>query len=159
MNEVTPETYADVFDWLERSNVRYVVVGSIAVVLHGFIRPAADLDIVIAPEPDEVDGAMHALMSAGFVPSVPLPLDTLPMMRMFDHSQREIDVFPRHRVPFDELWTRSVSVRVCDGLVQVMSLEHLLHERRVNNRPCDLLDIEGLLALEICSNNQRKGAV
>lgn len=155
MNEITPEIYADVFDWLGRSNVRYVVVGSIAVVLHGFVRPIADLDIVIASTPDEVGGAMHALMCAGFVSSVPLPLETLPMMRMFDHLQREIDVFVRYRIPFNELWASAESVRLGGGTVRVMSLEHLLSERRVNNRPRDLLDIEGLLALKYPSDETR----
>jgi hypothetical protein len=49
VNSTTPEAYCDLFDRLERNHVRYVVVGGIAVVLHGYERPVADLDLVISP--------------------------------------------------------------------------------------------------------------
>jgi len=137
-----------VCDRLERANVRYVVVSGNAVVLHGFARPIADLDIVIGSAPDEVDRAMNTLMRAGFVPSLPLPMSAVTVMRMFDPSQREVDVFVRYAVPFEELWTSSEHVRVDDdGAVRVMSLDHLLRVKRINARPHDLSDVEGLLAL------------
>ena len=148
MNLTTPEIYCDVFDQLERYKVRYVVVGGVAVVLHGHVRPIADLDIVIDPAPDETDRALSTLMRGGFVPSIPLPLSVLTVMRMFDQSQREVDVFVRYHIPFKDLWTDSKCVTVGDSVARVASLEHLLRAKRFNGRPHDLLDIEGLLALE-----------
>lgn len=146
---MTPAIYADVFDRLERANVRYVVVSGIAVVLHGHIRPVADLDMVIDAASHEARSAMHALMLAGFVPSIPLPLSALTVLRMFDPVQREIDVFVRYHIPFAELWESSERVRVSAGTARVASLEHLLRAKRITGRPHDLLDIEGLLALEV----------
>ena len=137
-----------VCDRLEAAQVRYVVVSGNAVVLHGFARPIADLDIVISSAPDEVDRAMNTLMRAGFVPSLPLPMSAVTVMRMFDPSQREVDVFLRYQVPFEELWASSEHVRVDDSGVRVMSLDHLLRVKAINGRPHDLSDIEGLLALK-----------
>lgn len=143
----TPLIYRDVFDRLEREGVRYVVVSGVAVVLHGHARPVADLDMVIDPAPEEAQRAMNALARAGFVPSIPLPLSMVTVLRMFDQSQREVDVFARYHVPFAELWADSEIVRVGEGVARVASLEHLLRAKRTVGRPHDLLDIEGLLAL------------
>lgn len=144
-NLLSPSTYSDVFDRLEAEGIRYVVVGGMAVYLHGYERPVEDLDIVIAPS--EADRAVHTLMLAGFVSSVPLPLSMLTMMRMFDSEQREIDLFVRYMIPFEELWQGSVHVSVENSLARVMSLEHLLKDRRMHARASYLQDIEGLLAL------------
>ena len=143
-----PSWCLDVCSRLEQADVRYVAVSGTAVVLHGFVRPSADLDVVISRGPDEVARAMDALMRAGFMPSLPLPMSAVTVMRMFDSSQREVDVFVRYAVPFDELWTSSKEVQVNDSVVRVMSLDHLLRVKRISARPHDLLDIDGLLALE-----------
>ena len=69
-----PSWCLDVCNRLETADVRYVAVSGTAVVLHGFMRPSADLDVVISRAPDDITRAMHALMCAGFVPSLPLPM-------------------------------------------------------------------------------------
>lgn len=143
----TPEIFRDVFDRLERDEVRYVVVSGAAVVLHGHARPIADLDLAIDPAPEQAARALDALLRGGFVPSLPLPLSMLTVLRMFDHARREVDVFPRYHIPFEELWGDSVRVRVGDGAARVVSLAHLLRAKRINGRPHDLLDIAALLAL------------
>jgi hypothetical protein len=145
---VSPETYCDVFDWLEREEVRYVGVGGIAVVLHGRARPVADLDVVVDPAPEESDRALRALTRAGFVPSLPLPLSMLTVLRLFDRAGREVDVFVRYQIPFEELWAASERRRVGNGVARVMSLEHLLHTKRIDGRPQDLLDLADLLVLK-----------
>jgi hypothetical protein len=148
VNWTTPEIYCDVFDRLERDEIRYAVISGVAVVLHGHVRPIADLDMVIDPTPEEAARAMRALARNGFVPSIPLPLKMLSVLRMFDHAEREIDVFVRYQIPFDQLWASSKHVRIGDSVARVVSLEHLLQAKRINGRPHDLSDIEGLLALE-----------
>jgi hypothetical protein len=142
-----PEIYCDVFDRLESDNVRYVVTSGVAVVLHGHVRPVADLDLVVDPAPDEAGRALRALACSGFVPSIPLPLSMLSMLRMFDHAQREVDVFVRYSIQFNELWSGSEHMKVGGSTARVVSLEHLLEAKRFNSRPHDFLDIAALLAL------------
>ena len=148
MSVNTPLSYGDVFDALERNSVPYVVVSGVAVVLHGHIRPVFDLDVVIASTPDEQNRAMQTLMQAGFVPSIPVPLNFLTVLRMFDQSEREIDVFVKYHIPFNELWASSEQIRVGDHVARVASLEHLLRAKRITARPHDLMDVEALLALK-----------
>ena len=144
----TPETYRDVFERLERDGARYVVISGVAVCLHGHARPIADLDIAISPAPDESARVLHVLAQAGFVPSLPLPLSMVSMLRMFDAAGREVDVFVRYHIPFDEMWAGSELRGVGDGVARVVSREHLLRAKRINGRPHDLLDIDALLALD-----------
>ena len=143
----TPEIYCDVFDRLEGDCVRYVVTSGVAVVLHGNVRPIVDLDIVIDPAPEETNRALNALMGSGFAPSIPLPLSMVSVMRMFDASQREIDVFVRYPVAFNELWDNSQYISVGGSAVRVISLEHLFRVKQFYGRPHDFLDIAGLRAL------------
>jgi hypothetical protein len=154
----TPDIYCDVFDRLEHDDVRYVVISGVAVVLHGHVRPIADLDVVIDPAPDEAGRALRALECNGFVPSLPLPLSMLTVLRMFDHAQREVDVFVRYHIPFNDLWANSERRRVGDSVARVVSLEHLLRAKRINGRPHDLLDIAGLLALGVRSGSREESA-
>ncbi|HEV7743368.1 MAG TPA: hypothetical protein VGO56_00090 [Pyrinomonadaceae bacterium] len=146
----TPAVYADVFEVLERYAVRYVVVSGVAVVIHGHIRPVYDLDIVVGSTPDDQNRALQALFLAGFVPSIPLPLNLVTVVRMFDQQEREIDVFARYHTSFDELWSNSVLISVGGSTARVASLEHLLHAKRTTGRPHDLEDVAGLLAKSEC---------
>ena len=140
--------YGDVFERLEAEGVRYVAVGGVAVVLHGHERPVNDLDIVVDPAPAEARRAQAALMSLGFVPTLPLPLEMLTVLTMLDGAGRTVDVFARYHVPFGELWSASERVRAGEGLVRVCSIEHLIRVKRLVTRPDDPKDIEALLAIE-----------
>jgi hypothetical protein len=146
-NTITPATYIDVFELLERYSVRYVVVSGMAVVLHGHVRPLYDLDIVIAATPEEQNRALQVLMLAGFVPTIPIPLQLATVLRLFDQERRELDVFARYHIPFAELWEDSVQIRNGATIARVVSLAHLIRAKRITGRPHDLEDVAGLLTL------------
>ena len=57
---------------LNTEGIRYLVVGGVAVVLHGHLRTTADLDLVIQLEPDNVRRAMRALTALGYAPRAPV---------------------------------------------------------------------------------------
>jgi hypothetical protein len=144
----TPEAYGDLFDVLEQAAVRYVVVGGVAVVLRGYVRPVADLDLVLDPSLREAQLAMQTLLRAGFVPSVPVPLSALTVQRMFDATRREIDVFIRYPIPFSELWAASGCFRVGSTAVRVASIEHMLRAKHFFSRQHQPGEAEETLALE-----------
>jgi hypothetical protein len=148
MEEITPEQFNDVFDQLERNQIRYVVVSGVAVVLHGHVRPLADLDLVIDPAPAEANRAMNALMSLGFYPSIPLPLSAVTVLRMFDQRAREVDVFVKYHIPFVELLADSILMDVGNSLVRVISLAHLMQVKSKIGREHDLLDVAGLATIK-----------
>lgn len=145
MSAATPETYRDVFARLEREEIPYVVVGGVAVVLRGHVRPIADLDVVVNPDLARADLAMRALMALGFVPSIPLPLSAVAVLRMLDPAGREVDLFRQYHVPFAELWNASEEL---GAGVRVASVEHLLRVKQLLRRPADLQDVEALLSVQ-----------
>jgi hypothetical protein len=55
--------YVPVFEALNHMQVRYVVVGGLAAVLHGYARLTADIDLMVDLEPEEAKKR----------PSTPLP--------------------------------------------------------------------------------------
>jgi len=132
-----PETFCDVLEILNRENVRYVVVGSVAVVLHGAKRDISDLDIVVDPSPEEAQRCMYALALAGFVPSIPLPFPVhlLTVVRLFDQLAREIDVFVRNQSLFDDLWSNSKLVQVGNQTARIAGPEQVLQMKRIYNEP------------------------
>jgi hypothetical protein len=148
MDFITPVAYADVFKVMEGHNVPYVVVGGVAVVLHGHIRPILDLDIVVGPAPEQKDLAIRVVMLAGFFPSIPLPPSLLTVLRMFDQSQRELDLFFSYQIPFAELWTNCVEIPVGDSIARVACVEDLLRDKRITGTTRDFEDIDGLLTLK-----------
>lgn len=118
-----------------------------AVLLHGYVRPVFDLDIVIGATPHEQNAALLALMSVGFVSSVLVPPHLATVLRMFDQSERELDAFCKYHIPFAELWADRVELPVGNTVASVASLDHLLRAKRITGRPHDLEDVAGLLRL------------
>ena len=149
--------YGDVFERLEAERVRYVMVGGMAVALHGHARPTRDLDIVVEHTPPEARRATAALLSLGFVPALPLPLEMLTVQRFTDAARREVDAFARFRLPFEELWAASERLTTAAGQrVRVCSLEHLIRRKRLDGRPRDVRDVEALLTVSrAASGNDR----
>ena len=57
---------------LDDSGVRFVVVGGVAVVLHGHTRSTVDLDLVVDLASDDAVRAIEALTAAGLEPRLPV---------------------------------------------------------------------------------------
>ncbi len=159
-----PELLEPIFGALNSAGVRYVVVGGLATVLHGYARLTADVDVVVDLEPEEARKAIAALAGLGFRPRAPVNATDFadPDMRaswirdkgmrvfsMQDPKQpmREVDLFVEHLVPFEGLWTRSEVITLATTTVRVASIPDLIALKRVANRPQDLEDIAALEAI------------
>src|SRR4030042_1389832 len=75
----------DVFKSFQRHDVRYVVLGGVASVLHGVPRATFDLDILIEASEENAERLRAALMDAGF--------GTAAMTDAKDVAAHEITVF------------------------------------------------------------------
>ena len=67
--------YQPLFRALNASGTRYVVVGGVAVVLHGHARLTADVDLILDLERNAAGRAMEALAALGLRPRVPVNLE------------------------------------------------------------------------------------
>ena len=67
--------YSELFAAFEKAKIRYLVVGGVAVVLHGFLRATADLDLIIALDPENVEKFLRLMKELGYKPRVPVSID------------------------------------------------------------------------------------
>lgn len=153
--------FEPLFDALNQARVRYVVVGGVAVVLHGFARLTGDVDLAIDLRPDEARKAVTAFGRLGLRPR--LPVDPLQFadpavretwvreknMRVFTfidptNPMLVVDCFAEDIVPFDDLWTHSEERALVSTTVRVASIADLIALKRLAGRPQDLQDIEAL---------------
>lgn len=60
---------------LNKSGVRYLIVGGLAVVAHGYLRFTADLDLMLDLETANVNRCIDALKTLGYRPRVSVPFE------------------------------------------------------------------------------------
>lgn len=152
-----------VLDALNRARVRYLVVGGVAVVLHGRLRATKDLDLVLELEPGNVRLALDALASLGFRPRPPVPMESfadpaerdrwicekgLTVFALWNPATPgfEVDLFVREPFSFADVYARAVRIRLADSThdTTVVPLDELVAMKRRAGRPQDLDDVSSL---------------
>lgn len=65
----------EIFAALDANHVDYVVVGGFAVIMHGYLRATADLDLVVGLSDENARHAVDAFASIGLRPRLPVTLN------------------------------------------------------------------------------------
>jgi hypothetical protein len=73
--------YEPIFQALNAAGVRYVVIGGLATVLHGYARLTADVDLAVDLASEEATKVIQTLTAAGFRPQVPVDPKTFAIGR------------------------------------------------------------------------------
>jgi hypothetical protein len=159
-----PIDFLCVFQEFERRGIRYVLVGGLAVVLHGVDRLTADIDLVVDLAPAEATKAITALLDLGFKPHAPVDPrqfadvavreswcrdSGMLVLSFWDPENRRptVDLFAEYPMDFTSLLADSSLVPLTDTAVRVASLDHLVGIKRAAGRPKDLDDVRRLLEL------------
>jgi hypothetical protein len=157
--------FEPIFAALDAAGVRYVVVGGVAVVLHGHARFTADLDIAIDLSPDGTRDAMAALGGLGLRPRLPVSAGDfadpeiragwvrergMQVFSLYDPGEplRSVDVFVENPIAFEDLWARSEVVELEGVQTRIASIADLIELKRRADRPQDRTDIDALAAIE-----------
>ncbi len=137
-----------IFASLRAHDVKYVVIGGIAAVLHGVPRATFDLDILIEASPENARRLLGALLEAR--------LGTAAMTDPQALLSKEITVFnDRVRIDvqtstpgvrFEEVWPRRRAVEYAGQTFYVLSRDDLIASKRAAGRPRDLEDVRMLEA-------------
>jgi hypothetical protein len=157
--------YEDVFKKLDEKGVRYLVVGGVALVLHGVIRLTADLDLMVWLDEGNLAKFIVAMKEIGYKPKVPVKAEEFidPAKRQlwkeekgmqvfsFYHPAKPmnlIDVFVDEPIDFLTSERRKVTMKAKQIKIPVISKGDLIKLKRLAGRPQDLADIDALNELE-----------
>ena len=152
---------AELLQSLAEEQVQYVLVGGLAVQLHGFLRSTFDIDLVLAMNDENINRFIVVAKRHGLVPMMPVSIDSLRNPNQIEQWYREkgmlafalrepqiggsaVDILVRPDVPFDKLMSNAVVGELFAIQVQIASIDDLLAMKRIANRPKDQLDIVAL---------------
>ena len=132
----------DVFASLQRRDVRYVVIGGIAAVLHGVPRATFDLDLLIDATPDNARRLLEAFAESGLgSAALTTPDDVLAHEITIFQDRVRIDVqTSTPGVTFAEAWAGRVEMSYEGQAFNVISRPDLIRSKRAAGREIDLQD-------------------
>lgn len=136
--------------------VDYVVVGGVAVQVHGHRRTTRDLDVIPDPDPENLERLAAALESLQAtpreIPGAPAPTaeplasaPIVPPLTTRDGELHILNAVPGAR-PFRSLVTDALPIDLDGVPVKIVSLEDLIAMKRASDRPADLADLAVLTA-------------
>lgn len=128
-------------------------MGGVAVVLHGYLRTTADLDLIVQLDRDNVLRAIRALRDHHYRPRAPVAAEEFAERQVREQWIREkglgveIDLFVSEPFDFDTVYARALRVPLEKTEATVIALEDLIALNRGVGRPRDLDDIAALESL------------
>lgn len=139
--------FAEMLRLLTAESVDFLVVGGYAVAGHGVPRATGDIDVWVRPTADNADRLWQALERFGAPRSRLSPASfTKPdIVYQIGLPPTRIDFLTTiDGVDFEPAWRDRVHCVVGDVAFSMLSLEHLLENKRATGRPQDLADIARL---------------
>ena len=156
------------------AEVRYLIVGGLAVVAHGYVRYTRDVDIVLHLDRDNVLRAMAALEEIGYRPLAPVPSAAFAdkrqreswitekhmlvfQMRKSDSGSTPLDIFVEEPFPFMDEYRQAFWEELAGIRVPVLRYEELIRLKRAAGRANDLADIDQLELIRSKPDEQHSG--
>ena len=136
----------DVFRCLHAHDVRYVVIGGIAAIVHGVPRTTFDVDLLIEATTANAERLLAALAEAGIGSASLTTVEGLLAheITIFKDVVR-IDVqTSTPGVSFEDAWSRRVERDIAGTKYWLLSKKDLIESKRAAGRPKDLEDIRVL---------------
>ncbi len=151
---------------LNEAMVRYLIVGGVAVIAHGYERLTKDLDLVIGLEHGNITAALAALEAIDYHMAVPeSPADFarpevrerwrcekgMIVLKLWSdlHRRTPIDIFIYEPFNFDLEYAAARRENVLGALqAPIVRYETLIEMKKTAGRPQDLADISDLNRLQ-----------
>ncbi|MFI4887131.1 MAG: nucleotidyl transferase AbiEii/AbiGii toxin family protein [Burkholderiales bacterium] len=158
--------YIDLFTALDRAKVRYVIVGGLALNLHGVERATMDVDLALALDDNNLRAAVDAFRTLHLKPIAPVALDEIANpLRLLEWKRDKhmlafglqstlapgptVDLLIDPPIPFADLALRAVVKQVGAVAIPVVSIDDLIALKRVAAREIDRSDIEALEQIKL----------
>ncbi len=154
------EDYKEILQCFVDEGVEFLIVGAYAMAAHGYPRATMDIDIWVRPSRSNAEAVLCALRRFR-APLRSLTLDDL----QEDDTIFQIGVAPRRidiitgasGLRFEEVFARSITIRIEGLLVRVPSLDDLITNKKASGRTKDLADAEALESLRSLKKGRSGG--
>jgi len=150
MGNVFNQDFQDFIEALNKAEVKYILVGGYAVILHGYNRSTGDMDIWVERSSENYQRLTQAFRIFG------MPVFDMTLTNFLENDQ--VDVFRFGKPPssidiinvlkglrFEEAYMQSPFMMVDELQVRVLSLSLLQEAKRASARAKDLDDLDHLL--------------
>jgi hypothetical protein len=153
--------YLDLFRELQKHDVQYVVVGGIAINLHGVERATMDVDLVLAMDEANLQRFLRVAAALELMPSLPVKIESLCDAAQLDEWVREkhmiafslrplsktapsIDIIVRPKVSFETMYQNRVEKDIGSVRFKLASIDDLIVLKTGTGRNKDASDIVAL---------------
>ena len=150
--------YLDLFKALQEYDINYLLVGGLAINLHGVPRMTMDVDLVIALDADNISKLETCSQSLGLRPSVPVKLADLAIASKREALFKEkhlialsligekpatptVDIVIHHPLDFKKAYQNKIERDVSGTRVMLASIEDMITLKKAAGRAQDLADI------------------
>ena len=164
--------YEEIFRELQQKQVRYLVIGGVAVNLHGFSRSTGDLDLMLSLNEENLTKFVEIIKSLGWKPRLPVELSDFvdaskrdtwikeKNMKVFSvyNPKKEIehiDVMVENYIEFDKAYQNREEVLVGNLKITIMSITDLIELKKIADRGRDKIDINALKKIQELRDAQK----
>jgi hypothetical protein len=146
--------------------IKYLVVGGLAVNAHGYERFTNDIDLVIQLESENIIRALNGLKMIGYDPAIPVSPEAFAnpgnreiwrrekqmlVLKLWSnkHLRTPIDIFVYEPFDFETEWSKSIQMQIAPAIsVPILCYDSLILMKREAGREKDLLDISALKKID-----------
>lgn len=153
--------YLDLFRELQKHDVQYLVVGGIAINLHGVERATMDVDLVLAMDEANLQRFLKVATELELKPSLPVKIESLCNAAQLDEWVREkhmiafclrpssktapsVDIIVRPKVSFETMYRNRIEKEIGGIRFKLVSIDDLIALKTDTGRNKDASDITAL---------------
>lgn len=157
--------YERILRELQRQKVRYLLIGGVAVNLHGYDRITGDLDIIISMTDTNIKKFIAVAKKLGLKPRIPVKIEDFAVTRLRREWIKEknmraflvanpgnpaehLDIVIEHPVNFSQAYRRREKIKSGGLKMPLIAVEDLIKMKAHAGRERDLTDIKALTRIK-----------
>ena len=165
--------YEEVFRKLDERGIRYLVIGGVAVYLHGYARITGDLDIMVSFADKDLKKFVALIDEIRWRPRLPVSLADfatsaireswikkkgMKVFSIYDPKKPllHIDVMVEKFIDFESAYSKRELMRVDDFNISVIDIDNLIKLKKIAGRGRDKIDILALQQIKRLKNAKKK---
>lgn len=157
--------YAEIFQALNTAKIKYLIVGGVAVNLHGYVRYTSDIDILLELDEKNLEKMDKLMKKMGYISRIPVEVQELRDKKKLANwvkekgmkaytfvsntrLQLDIDILVEDSLKFKKHDKEKKILHAWDIDLPTISIDYLITMKRAANRKQDITDLEALLLLK-----------